>query len=78
MSYMQDQDLGEVVNGSEVRKPEAEDANGTRKWKIKAVKAMLALKTTIDKDILEHIRDTKTPKEAWDTLVVLFSKKNDT
>ncbi|WRX17404.1 zinc finger protein [Theobroma cacao] len=39
---------------------------------------MFALKTTIEKDVLEHIRDAETPKEAWDTLVTLFSKKNDT
>ncbi|KAH0722906.1 hypothetical protein KY290_005570 [Solanum tuberosum] len=79
MSYMQGQDLWKVVNGSEVTQPEAEDANGTlRKWKIKAGKAMLALKTTIDEDVLEHVRDAKTPKEACrDTLAALFSKKND-
>ncbi|KAE8704559.1 tir-nbs resistance protein [Hibiscus syriacus] len=39
---------------------------------------MLALNTTIEEEMLEHIRDTKTPKEAWDTFVTLFSKKNDT
>lgn len=79
MSYMQGQDLLEVGNGSEVRQPKAEDANGTLgKWKIKAGKAMFTLKTTIDEDVLEHIRDAKPPKEAWETLVMLFSKKNDT
>ncbi|KAK3014224.1 hypothetical protein RJ639_008969 [Escallonia herrerae] len=78
-SYMQGQDLWEVVNGSEVMQPEAEDANGTlRKWKIKAGKAMFALKTTIEEDVLEHIQGAKTPKEAWGTLAMLFSKKNDT
>ncbi|KAA8547802.1 hypothetical protein F0562_004231 [Nyssa sinensis] len=78
-SYMQGQDLWEVVNGSEVTKPEAEDANGIlRKWKIKAGKALFALKTTIEEDVLEHIRDAVTPKEAWDVLATLFSKKNDT
>ena len=79
MSYMQGQDLWEVVNGTEVRPLEAEDANGTlRKWKIKAGKAMFVLKTTIEEEMLEHIRDAKTPKEAWDTFAKLFSKKNDT
>ncbi|KAK5824011.1 hypothetical protein PVK06_018774 [Gossypium arboreum] len=33
---------------------------------------------TIEEDVLEHIRDAKTPKEAWDTLESLFFKKNDT
>lgn len=79
MSYLQGQDLWEVVNGNEVTSPEAEDTNGIlRKWRIKAGKAMFALKTTVEEDVLEHIRDAKTPKEAWDTFAKLFSKKNDT
>ncbi|GJX59599.1 PLAC8 family protein [Tanacetum coccineum] len=78
-SYLQGQDLWEVVNGNEVRQPEAEDANGVlRKWRIKAGKAMFALKTTVEDDVLEHIRDAATPKVAWDTFTELFSKKNDT
>ncbi|KAL0327611.1 UNVERIFIED_CONTAM: hypothetical protein Sangu_1839100 [Sesamum angustifolium] len=79
MSYMQSQDLWEVVNGNEVNPPEAEDVNGMlRKWKIKAGKAMFVLKPTIEEDVLEHIRETNTPKGAWDTFAKLFSKKNDT
>ena len=39
---------------------------------------MFAIKTTIEEDMLEHIRDAKTPKEAWDTFTKLFSKRNDT
>ncbi|KAE8727767.1 tir-nbs resistance protein [Hibiscus syriacus] len=78
-SYLQGQDLWEVVSGGEVTQPAAADANGNlRKWKIKAGKMMFSLKTTIEEEILEHIRDAKIPKEAWDTFVTLFSKKNDT
>nr|GFD06849.1 uncharacterized protein [Tanacetum cinerariifolium] len=36
------------------------------------------LKTTVEDDVLEHIRDAATPKVAWDTFTELFSKKNDT
>ncbi|KAG6504552.1 hypothetical protein ZIOFF_036886 [Zingiber officinale] len=62
-SYLQGQDLWEVVGGSEVMQP-AEVANGIlRKWRIKAGKAMFALKITIEEEMLEHIRDAKTPKE---------------
>ncbi|KAG6526559.1 hypothetical protein ZIOFF_016550 [Zingiber officinale] len=62
-SYLQGQDLWEVVGGSEATQP-TEDANSIlRKWKIKAGKAMFALKITIEEEILEHIRDAKTPKE---------------
>ena len=79
MSYLQGQDLWEVVNGNEAAQPTVEDTFGTlRKWKIKAGKAMFVLKTTIEEDLLEHIQDAKTPKEAWDVFVKLFSKKNDT
>ncbi|KAK3034865.1 hypothetical protein RJ639_032320 [Escallonia herrerae] len=54
MSYMQGQDLWEVVNSSEVTQLEAEDVNGgLRKWKIKAGKAMFALKSTVEEDISE-------------------------
>ena len=57
LSYLQGQDLWELVGGSEATQP-AEDENGTlRKWKIKAGKAMFALKTTIKEEMLEHIRD---------------------
>ncbi|KAE8677916.1 Protochlorophyllide reductase C family protein [Hibiscus syriacus] len=41
-------------------------------------KAMFALKTTIEEEMLEHIRDAKSPKDAWDTFATLFSKGNDT
>lgn len=77
MSYMQGEDLWEVVNGSEVMQPEVENTSGTQR-KIKFGKAMFALKTTVEKDVLEHIRDAKTTKEALDMLSKLFSKRNYT
>ncbi|KAJ9556278.1 hypothetical protein OSB04_010892 [Centaurea solstitialis] len=78
MSYLQGQDHWEVVGESETTPPR-EDANGAlRKWRIKAGKTMFTLKTTVEEEMLEHIRDEKTPKEAWDMFVTLFSKKNDT
>ena len=39
---------------------------------------MFSLKTTIGEEMLDHILDDKTLKEAWDTFGMLFSKKNDT
>ena len=67
MSYLQGHDLWEIVGRCETTPPE-ENSNGTlRKWRIKAGKAMFVLKTTIGEEILEHIWDDKTPKEAWYT-----------
>ncbi|KAH6795253.1 hypothetical protein C2S52_005730 [Perilla frutescens var. hirtella] len=74
-SYLQGQDLWEVVGGKETTPPEKAEA--LRKWKIKAGKAMYALKTTVSENLLEHIRAATTPKEAWDNLATLFSKKNE-
>ena len=55
-SYLQGQDLWEVVGGDEVSLSVVEDANGILlKWKIKTGKAMFALKTTVEEEMLEHI-----------------------
>lgn len=48
-----------------------------RKWLIKTGKAMFVLKTMIEEDLVEHIRDAETPKAAWETSAKLFSKKNE-
>ena len=74
-SYLQGQDLWEIVAGGETIPPE--NAETLRKWKIKARKALFAIKTSIEEEMLEHIKHVNTPKEVWDTFSILFSKKND-
>ena len=63
----------EVITGAETVSPPKESGENSskkdggealRKWRIKAGKAMFVLKTTIEEDLLEHIRDAETPKEA--------------
>ncbi|GMI80094.1 hypothetical protein HRI_001678700 [Hibiscus trionum] len=76
-SYLQGQDLWEIVAGTDTTPPPKENAEALRKWNIKAGRALYILKTTIEEDLLEHIRDEKTPKAAWETLAKLFSKKNE-
>ncbi|KAM1503528.1 hypothetical protein ACFXTO_028754 [Malus domestica] len=77
-SYLQGQDLWDVVGGNEVTQPEEDTSGILKKWKIKAGKAMFAFKTTVEDDMLKHIRKAKTPKEVWDNFATLFSKRNDT
>jgi len=73
--YLLGQDLWGIVGGGETAKP----ARGEelKKWKVKAGKAMYVLAATVEDDMLYRIKDAETPKEAWDTLKELFSKKND-
>ena len=38
---------------------------------------MFAIKTIIDEEMLERVREAKSPKKVWDTLKALSSWKND-
>ncbi|KAK2999022.1 hypothetical protein RJ639_022733 [Escallonia herrerae] len=65
-SYLQEQDLWDVVNEADTTPPNAasESAEVLRKWKIKARKALFVLKASTQKDLLDLICDAKSPKEA--------------
>lgn len=39
--------------------------------------AMYTIKTSVEEEVLQHIGDATTPKEAWDVLANKHSKKND-
>ncbi|XP_071705149.1 uncharacterized protein [Rutidosis leptorrhynchoides] len=77
-AYLQGQDLWELVAGSDAIIPveTLEQGESRRKWKIKCGKALFALRTSISKEFIEHVRDLNSPKEVWDTLEKLFTKKN--
>jgi hypothetical protein len=38
---------------------------------------MFVIKASVQKELLEHIREAKTPKEAWDSFAARFSRAND-
>ncbi|KAH0722251.1 hypothetical protein KY289_005295 [Solanum tuberosum] len=38
---------------------------------------MYALTVIIEDEFLQRIKNAKTPKEAWDSLATIFTKKND-
>ncbi|XP_076932165.1 uncharacterized protein LOC143597574 [Bidens hawaiensis] len=77
VSYLQGQDIWEVVNGDSTAEPRVDTNGAVHKWRVKRGKAMFTLKTTVEDELLEHIRDLETPKQAWDVLASFFSKKND-
>ena len=53
------------------------DEEKKKRWRIRARKAMYVLFITIKDEFLHWIKDLSTLKEACDTLVTLFSRKND-
>ncbi|CAH9133317.1 unnamed protein product, partial [Cuscuta epithymum] len=73
--YLLGQDLWDIISNDNTSPPT--NAEELRKWKIKAGKAMYVLSVTIEDELLQHIKDAKTPKEAWDTLAALFARTND-
>lgn len=73
--YLLGQDLWEIVGGSETSPPTTQD--DLKKWKIRAGKVMYALSISVEDDLLQCIKEAKTPKEAWDTLAELFARTND-
>ncbi|KAI4353045.1 hypothetical protein L6164_002023 [Bauhinia variegata] len=44
---------------------------------MKTGKAMYILFVTVEDDLLQHIQDAKTPKEAWKTLTTLFMRTSN-
>ncbi|XVE81428.1 hypothetical protein DITRI_Ditri15bG0062500 [Diplodiscus trichospermus] len=60
-SYLQGQDLWEIVSGKDV--PPKADDTALNKWKVKANRAIFAIRTTVEEEMLEHIRAAKTPKD---------------
>lgn len=77
-AYLQGQDLWELVAGSDTEIPAdiPENAEPQRKWKIKCGKALFALRTSISKEFIDHVRDVGSPRQVWEILERLFSKKN--
>ncbi|KAK3010974.1 hypothetical protein RJ639_010854 [Escallonia herrerae] len=77
-AYLQGQDLWDLVDSadSDIPNDTPENAEPRRKWKIKCGKALFALRTSISKEHIDHIRDVNSPKEVWRTLERLFTKKN--
>jgi hypothetical protein len=58
------QDRWEVVAGTVTTPPSKKNAEALRKRRIKASKAMFELKTMIEEDLVEHIRDAEILNEA--------------
>ena len=77
-SYLQGQDLWDLIerDDTEITADTLQNAELRRRWKIKCGKALFILRTMISKEYIGHVRDLKSPKQVWETLEKLFTKKN--
>ena len=73
--YFLGHELLDIITGSDTI-PLTDD-EATKRWKVKTGKAMFVLSITIEDEFLQRIKNAKTPKEAWNTLATIFTKKND-
>lgn len=48
-----------------------------RNWKIETSKVLYTLVVTFKDELLQHIKNTKIPKETWDNLVAMSQRTND-
>ncbi|KAG5531580.1 hypothetical protein RHGRI_026257 [Rhododendron griersonianum] len=61
---------------SEIPTDTPENAEARRKWKIKCGKALFALRGSFSKELIKHIRAKEKPKEIWELLEQLFTKRH--
>ena len=77
-AYLRGQDLCDLIEGDDTKilADTPQNAKLHRKWKIECVKALFTSRTLISKEYINHVRDLKSPKQVWETLQKLFTKKN--
>ncbi|GJW40849.1 UBN2_3 domain-containing protein [Tanacetum coccineum] len=67
-AFLQGQDLWDLVAGEETIPADTPaNADLRRKWKVKCGKALFALRTSISKEFIDHVRDITSPKEVWES-----------
>ncbi|RZC19360.1 hypothetical protein D0Y65_006260 [Glycine soja] len=77
-AFLQVQDLWDLMAKNDMKMPPdtPDTMEARRKWKVKYGKMLFVLRMTVNKELIDHIRDLDTPKDVWETLEKLFSKKN--
>ncbi|CAL1393648.1 unnamed protein product [Linum trigynum] len=70
--YLRGQKLWEIITI-----PPPKDEKLLEDWKQKADKIMYILAVTTEDQFLPRIKESKSPKEAWDTLSTIFARTNE-
>lgn len=60
--YLVNHKLWDIMCGKDTS--QLEEATARAKWKVKGAWILFAIKISVDDDVLDHIMNVKTPKEA--------------
>ena len=70
--YLVDQGYWGYINDTHENRPDPKNADYST-WEQMASQVMYCLTTCVHDHMLSHIRDAKTPKEAWENLKKIFA-----
>lgn len=70
--YLRGQKLWDIVTASSPT-----DEKLIEEWNAKSAKVMYILSVTTEDQFLPRLRESKSPKEAWDTLTTIFARTNE-
>lgn len=65
-SNLQGQDLSEIIGGNDTKLAPTENIERLKNQRINDGKFMLEIKITVENEMLKHIVQATTPREAWD------------
>ena len=70
--YLVDQGYSSYINDAQENRPDSKNTDYAT-WEQAASRLMYCLATCVHDHMLSHIRDAKTPKEAWANLKKMFA-----
>jgi hypothetical protein len=78
MNFLMWKGYWEFITGDEIepplpKNPTQQQIQANKTWDEKARKVLYWLSMSVSNSMIVHIQDAKSPKQAWDTLVKMYS-----
>jgi len=78
MNFLMGKGCWEFITGDEnepplLENPTQQQIQANKTWHEKTMKVLYWLSVSVSNSMIMHIQDAKSPKQAWDTLVKMYS-----
>ncbi len=73
MNFLMGKGYWEFITGDDTENPTQQQIQANKTWHEKARKVLYWLSVSVSDSMIMHIQDAKSPKQAWDTLVKMYS-----